>query len=245
MPIAREATNLVRVQRSYTILDGDGPLLLTCEHASEQLPAPLRWPETDRRLAGTHWAFDLGARELTEELARATGSAAVLANFSRLVIDPNRPLESPTLIREEAEGAPVELNRGLSDDARSERIETLYRPYHEAVDRTVARSGAPTLLSVHSFTPVYEGAARAMEVGVLFDQDEAEAEALGRALTRAGFAVAYNAPYSGKEGLMYSVDRHARAHGRVGLELEVRQDRAVDAAFRRRLVAVLVDLYGP
>ncbi len=245
LPILPDATNLSHVQHPYTILAGDGPLLLTCEHASERLPSPLRWPDADRRLHGTHWAFDLGARELTEELAAASMCSAVLADFSRLVIDPNRPLDSPTLIRKDAEGASVRLNEGLTNDARRERIERLYQPYHDAVDRAVARSGAHTILSIHSFTPVYEGAARPMELGVLFDDDDTQAQTLGSALTRAGFNVAYNAPYSGKEGLIYSADRHAKQHDRVALELEVRQDRATDPTFRQRLVAALVDLYLP
>lgn len=244
MPIARDATNLPHVHNPYTLISGDAAVLLTCEHASERLPAPLRWPKADRRLLGTHWAFDLGARELTEELAAALGCGAVLAEFSRLVIDPNRALDEPTLIRTRAEGAPIQLNEALPENARRERIERLYEPYHDAVDRAVRASGAPTLLSVHSFTPVYEGSVRPMEVGVLFDQHEQEAQTLGDALSRAGFAVAYNAPYSGREGLIYSVERHARTHGRVALELEVRQDRSVDPAFRQRLVSALARFFA-
>lgn len=204
------------------------------------MPSPLQWPAADAHLVGTHWAYDLGAWELTEELSEASQCAAVLANFSRLVVDPNRPLDSPTLFRNIAEGQPVVLNQDLSAADRELRIAEFYRPYHDAVDRAVAQSSAPQLFSVHTFTPVYEGQPRSMEIGVLFDRHEAEARALADALSAAGYGVALNEPYSGKEGLIYSVDLHAQKHGRVALEIEVRQDLAVDPAYRKRLVAVLV-----
>ena len=86
------------------------PLLLTCEHASERLPEPWRWPERDLRLVGTHWAFDLGAADLTRELAARTSCVGVLSRFSRLLVDANRGEDEPSIFRDRAEGAPVALN---------------------------------------------------------------------------------------------------------------------------------------
>src|SRR5687767_3551561 len=87
----------------------DAALLLSCEHASQTMPHARDWHDDDRWLLGTHWAYDIGAAELTRELARATGAPAVLAAFTRLFVDPNRPLDSPTLIREHAEGRAVAM----------------------------------------------------------------------------------------------------------------------------------------
>ncbi|MCB9598044.1 MAG: N-formylglutamate amidohydrolase [Sandaracinaceae bacterium] len=219
------------------VIDGDAAILLTCEHASERMPDGWAWPDADRRLVGTHWAYDLGARELALELAARMGAGAVLSRFSRLIIDPNRPEDSPTLFRKEAEGLPVHLNTTHLDDREAERrIESLLRPYHRVVDERVGGSRAPQLLSMHSFTPVYEGNRRTLEVGVLHDLDEALAQRLAAWLDQAGLRVALNEPYSGRDGLMYSVDRHARAHRREAIELEVRQDLATDPAFRARFL---------
>ena len=102
---------------------------------------------------------------------------------------------------------------------------------------------APTLLSIHTFTPIYEGQVRQVELGVLFDTDDGPAEALLSALRAVYPAVAANEPWSGKDGLIYSAERHAHRHGRIALELEVRQDLATDATWRQKLVAVLVDYY--
>lgn len=223
----------------------DAPILVTCEHASQSLPEGWSWSERDRRLVDTHWAFDLGAAELTHELADALEATAVLSRFSRLLVDANRPETSPTLFREHAEGEPIELNTIHLDDAdRRARIERFLRPYHTAVDEAVGASRAPIVLAMHSFTPLYEGTPRTLEVGVLFDDDEPLAERVLEVLRRRGLRAEPNEPYSGKEGLMYAVDRHARTHRRQALELEVRQDLAVDAAFRAELVALLCELFA-
>jgi predicted N-formylglutamate amidohydrolase len=209
--------------------------VVTCEHASERLPDGWQWPETDARLVGTHWAYDLGAAELARELAAALGSVCVLAGFSRLLADPNRPEDSPDLFRQQADGRTVGLNAEIDAHERSRRL-IPWRAYHEAVDREVGAARAPIVFSMHTFTPLYEGTPRTVEIGVLFDEEEALAMALREALVTAGFDVAMNEPYSGKLGLMYSVDRHARRHGRRPIELEVRQDLAVSPEMRRRIV---------
>lgn len=222
----------------------DARVFLTCEHASERLPAPWSWPEPDVRLLGTHWAYDLGAAELTRELAHALRAPAVLSCFSRLLADPNRPEDSPELFRQSADGLPIELNRQVTDADRDARLGSYHRPYHAAVDQGVAASRADIVLAIHSFTPVYEGRARPMEVGVLFHHEHDLAEHTAAILRNAGMLVALNEPYSGRDGLIYAAERHADAHGRRALELEVRQDRATQPGFRERLIEALVPLFG-
>ena len=220
------------------------PLLLSCEHASARLPSPWSWLPEDLHLRGTHWAFDLGAAELTRELAEATFAPAILSRFSRLLIDPNRPEDSEMLIVAQAEaGAGVELNRAVDPAERALRIERYHRPYHAAVDESLASTRAEILLSIHSFTDRWDGVHRPMEIGVLFDREEPLAERLARALTDAGFVTALNEPYSGRAGLIYAAERHASTHGRRALELEVRQDLCVAPAFRARLVEALAAFF--
>lgn len=217
----------------------DAPLLLTCEHASQRLPAGWAWSAADRWLQDTHWAFDLGAAELCTELAEATLATAVLSSFTRLLVDPNRPEDSQTLFRERADGRTIELNRQLEPQDRARRLDGYWRAYHAAVDRQVQAAPAPTLLAIHSFTSSYEGQQRSFELGVLFDLEQRAGEALAATLRAAGLDVRLNEPYSGKGGFIYSIERHARRHGRRALELEVRQDRAQDPDFRRQLVELL------
>jgi predicted N-formylglutamate amidohydrolase len=210
-------------------------ILFTCEHASARLPPPWRFSAEDAWLETTHWAYDLGAAELARELATSLHSIAVLSRFSRLLADPNRPEDSPDLCRATAEGRPVHLNSNIDARERAQRL-VPWRAYHDAAHRAVERSDATVLLAVHTFTPVYEGVARDVEVGILFDRETELADALFAEAARAGFRTAMNEPYSGKAGLMYSIDRHAARHGRRAIEIELRQDLAVQATARARLV---------
>lgn len=234
------------VHEAFEAIDGErtSPVFLTCEHASQRLPEGYAWHPADRRLVDTHWAYDLGAAEIVNELSAAIRAPAVLSRFSRLLIDPNRAEDAESLFLAEAEGAPVELNRDITEAERARRIERFHRPYHEAIDSRLGVHRAEILFSIHSFTPVWEGKARPMEVGVLFDEEDELAERLEKILREAGFATAMNEPYSGKAGLIYSAGRHARVHGRRALELEVRQDLSVRPDFRARLVDSLARFFS-
>lgn len=224
------------------VIEGDdhSTVLLTCEHASNHLPAPWTWPEPDAWVVDTHWAVDLGIADVTRALARAIGAPAVLARFSRLLCDANRPLDADTLFRSVADGRTLALNAALTDAERQTRISRFHIPYHETADRLLRRYPHAIVLSMHSFTPIYEaGPPRPMQLGVLFDREEALSAQIAESLARSGYVVALNEPYSGKDGLIYSAERHAERHGRRALELEVRQDLATDPEARPGLVRAL------
>lgn len=235
----KQLTNAVEVRAGSP----DAHVFLTCEHATQRMPTGWRWPDRDRRLIDTHWAYDMGARELTHALAEGLSSSAVLSRFTRLLVDPNREESASTLFRTHAEGVPVELNTALLDDVeRHKRMEAFWRPFHDAVDRELALARASILLAVHTFTPLYEGMRREVEIGVLFDHEEELAEELAAGLAAHGYRVGLNEPYSGKQGLMYVGERHAARHARRAIELEVRQDLAVDPLFRAELAPLLATL---
>ncbi|MBW2459094.1 MAG: N-formylglutamate amidohydrolase [Deltaproteobacteria bacterium] len=215
------------------------PFVLTCEHASARLPEPWRWSAADHWIAQTHWAYDLGAEALTRELSAAAGAPAVLARFSRLLVDPNRPGDDPTAFRERAEGRLIELNQNLTAEDRARRL-AYGSAYHLACERAVDDCPATVVLAIHSFTTEYEGQRRDdIELGVLFDDQESLGRRLAETLAPVSALVHLNRPYSGSQGMIYSADRHARRAGKRAVEIEVRQDLAVDEAFRRRLVEAI------
>lgn len=216
---------------------GDAPVLLTCEHASNRLPDGWSWADEDRWLVNTHWAVDLGIGAITKELAAAIDATAVLARFSRLLIDANRAPTDADLCRKVADGREVALNRGIGPDEVARRLATYHQPFHDAVDRELTGRAGNLVLSMHSFTPVYEGGPpRWMELGVLFDEEEELAVRCAEVLRGHGFVTALNEPWSGKGGLMFSPRGHAMRHGWRALEVEVRQDLAVNPGYRRRIV---------
>lgn len=203
-------------------------LVVTCEHASNRLPAPLQAAGEDAKWLDTHWGWDPGAGDVVRDLVHRKASVAILSRFSRLICDPNRaPLESDW-IRTECEGYALSFNKNISPEERARRKATYYDPYHEEIDRCLSerlsRGGDVLLLSVHSFTPNFMGVVRDMEMGVLFDRFDPVAERFASHLRDQGFVTALNEPYSGKDGQIFSAQHHGHRHGVIYLELEIRQD---------------------
>lgn len=211
--------------------EGKGPFLFTCEHASN---ATFDHPVSaaDRALLSQHWGIDIGAADLTRALSRQLEAPAVVAGFSRLLVDANRAPDDDTLFLREAHGQVIDFNRALTDDDKERRLERYYRPYHRAIRETARRALAESpryLIAIHSFTPRYGDEVRTLEVGVLFDIYEDDARLVRDDLAAAGLEARLNEPYTGLGGLIYSIQHHAQDANARYLELEVRQD-LIDAA---------------
>jgi len=218
--------------------------LFTCEHAAEDLPPPFRaFPTSDQWIAGSHWAYDPGARDICMEVAQRTQSAAVLSKFSRLLIDPNRPLASDTLIRSEADGRSITMNSPLYPKDRDWRLQHYYLPFHLVLGAAANVVDPDFIVSIHSFNQTYEDETRDFEVGVLCTYHVQECRDVAAVFTERGFATRMNQPWSGREGFMYSADSLAAANptNRKALMLEFRNDLAVNPLWRERAVATLAD----
>ena len=208
--------------------DSSRPLLLICDHASNFIPRALAGLGLEETHLWWHIAYDIGVAEVTRQLSRRLDATAILCGFSRLVIDPNRELESPSSIPDITDGVAVPGNRGLSEAARRDRIATFFGPYHEAIEnrlRTMAARGPdPAIVSLHSFTPVMDGFERPWQIAALWDSDPRLPLPFMAALRRLGYTVGDNEPYSGRDFHGYTLQRHADSRGLANLLIEIRQD---------------------
>ena len=208
----------------------DAGVLLLCDHARNAFPPGygalgLPAPDLER-----HIAYDIGARALTLSLAARLQAPAVLSTFSRLLIDPNRGEDDPTLVMRYSDGAVVPGNARADEAEIARRIERYWRPYRDAVEaaaRTMLASATPpAIVSVHSFTPVWRGTPRPWKIGLLYDADDRLAKPLLAALARDGLApheIGDNEPYGG--GLPGdTIDAVATSRGLPNVLIEVRQD---------------------
>ena len=215
----------------FEIVEGDrsSGLVLVADHARRDLPeeyGDLGLPATE---FDRHIAYDIGVEMVTRKLAALTGAPAVLAGFSRLLIDPNRGEDDPTLIRQLYDGTVVPANYPMAPEERERRLDRFYRPYHDAVGAMIASvaasSGhAPFIFSVHSFTPVMQGYVRPWQVGVLWDLDDRIARPLIDMLAEDPLlVVGDNEPYDGalRGDTMF---RHAIVNGFAHALIEIRQD---------------------
>ncbi len=221
---------------AFVTLPGDNGLamLLVADHATNRLPARYGSLGLPQASFSRHIAYDIGVEPLTRSLAERLGVPAVMSQFSRLLIDPNRGEDDPTLIMRLSDGDIISGNHPLSDDERSLRIEQFHRPYHEAVAASIeaveAASGkSPLVISLHSFTPAWKGVARPWHAGILWDNDPRAVAPLIEAIAAKGYVVGDNEPYDGalRGDCMY---RHCMSQGIAHALIEIRQDLIGDAA---------------
>ncbi len=223
------------------------PVQLLCDHASRAVPAQLGRLGLGADQFDRHIAYDIGAAGVTRHLATALDAPAVLAGYSRLVIDVNRPPGDPESIPEISDGTGIPGNRNLSDAARRRRVTTLFEPYHDAIHETIAdlwrRGQPPALFSVHSFTPRLGNTARPWDVGVLWNRDPRLAQPLMEKLAARGLRVGDNLPYSGRRRA-YTIDLHGAAAGLANVVVEINQDQVADRSGIERWAGILAEAMG-
>ena len=225
-------------------IDGAAPLVITCDHASNRVPELLGNLGLPESALSRHIAYDIGSAGVARELSRLLDAPAVLSCYSRLVVDINRHLSDPTSIPEVSDGVPIPGNTGLSRQECNERVEELFIPYHNTVSALlehVAKKGrVPVILSIHSFTPEYQGFRRPWHIGILWDRDPRIARPLVERLRRdPALCVGENKPYHAREPVGYTMDVHAEGNGYPHALIEIRQDLIPDAAGQQRWAELL------
>jgi predicted N-formylglutamate amidohydrolase len=230
------------------VIEGDlkRGLIVVCDHARNTIPSSYRMLGLPPEELHRHIAYDIGVEAVTRGLCAALAVPGVLAGFSRLLIDPNRGEEDPTLIMRLSDGAVVPGNADLDATERERRIGLFYRPYHAAiqglVEAALAAGVRPAMLSIHSFTPVWRGLPRPWHAGILWNRDRRFAQLLIDALRREpSLVIGDNEPYAG--GLDGdTLDRHATRRGLANALIEIRQDLIGQAAGVEEWVARIAAL---
>lgn len=207
---------------------GGAPICLVCEHASSFIPpsfGDLGLSAEDRY---SHAALDIGAEDLARHLSDVLDAPLVLARVSRLICDLNRPAAVPEGTPEKVEQIEVPGNRGLTQADRVNRAREVYHPFHNEVAKLLSGFPMPpAFVTLHSFTPVWNGVARGTEIGLLHDADDQLARAmLAQADSR--YLTELNKPYAAKDGVTHTLQRHAG--GLQNVMIEVRNDLLSDQA---------------
>ncbi len=239
----RQASTIEYIEGS-----GTGGLLLLCDHACNALPDCYGTLGLPPEQLQRHIGYDIGAAAVTRRIAARFEAPAVLTTFSRLLIDPNRGIDDPTLVMRLSDGAIVPGNACIDDHEIARRVQLYWRPYRDAVSQTIERMSSPertpVVISVHSFTPAWKGVSRPWEIGILWDTDPRLAVPLMEALREAGFIVGDNEPYNGAlRG--DTLDEEVTRRGIAGLLIEVRQDLIADEATAMVMGDRLADVLAP
>ncbi|SMC11434.1 N-formylglutamate amidohydrolase [Roseovarius aestuarii] len=246
--MAKESNNSMTYQ-PYMIEGADRPSrwLVTCDHAANTVPAFVSGgdlglaPEDMNR----HIAYDVGAAGVARALGHCLNAPVIRSNFSRLVIDPNRGEDDPTLLMKLYDGTIIPGNRHADQEELERRLNRLYRPYHTALTQLAAQRTDTIICSVHSFTRQFVGRPpRPWHVGLLYAVDDRLARPLLAQLKdEEDLCVGDNEPYSGHLA-GDAIARHAIAHERPNILLELRNDLidtpATQEAWAQRLAPMLV-----
>jgi predicted N-formylglutamate amidohydrolase len=209
----------------------DSGALIICDHASNTIPPGYGTLGLARETLGRHIAYDIGAAEVTRALAAQLGAPAVLSTYSRLIIDPNRGLDDPTLVMRYSDGAIVPGNAYIDAVEIARRSRRFWTPYRQEIAATVdamtATGEPPAVISIHSFTAIWRGLSRPWKIGVLWDRDERIPKPLLEALLAepdlCADDVGDNEPYDGALA-GDTIDATATSRGLANALIEIRQD---------------------
>lgn len=227
--------------------EAQGRFVLVCEHASNDFPAP--WGDlglTEAQRAA-HIAWDPGALGLARALSTALDAPLVRATASRLIYDLNRPPHAAGAMPARSEIHDIPGNQAVPAAQRLARTEALYLPFHDALRALLARrlalGLAPVVVTIHSFTPLWFGQPRAVEMGVIHDADPSLAAALIEgARTGLGLETRLNEPYSAADGVTHTLALQATPLGLPNVMIELRNDLIESPAQQQAIAAGLAPL---
>ena len=214
---------------------GSAPVLLVADHASPFFPAAMNQLGLADWVLERHVAWDIGVDELVRALADELDAQAVLAGFSRLIVDPNRQPDDPGAFPEISDGIAIPGNIDLNEAQKAQRIGSFFKPYHDAISERLeafqARGITPALIAVHTCTPEFDRIVRPWHIGISHWRNPRFAALLLEALRRTGdFTIGDNEPYPIEDNIDYTIPRHGEGRGLPSVMIEIRQDQLLTSA---------------
>lgn len=234
----------------YRIINADGKArcLIICDHASNYIPAKLNNLGLGEDALSMHIAWDIGACALTELVSDMLDAPAILANYSRLVVDCNRRLDHPTAFVTSGDGQPVPGNVTMSEQERAMRVEEIYAPYHRKIEQLIKgytdNGIVPVIFSIHSFTRLFFNQVRPWEIGFLWVQDDRVTAPMMEYFDSKGYTVGDNEPYDARILRGTTINQHADAAGLPNALVEICNEELGDEAGIRKWAGMLSESVG-
>ncbi|MDH3352014.1 MAG: N-formylglutamate deformylase, partial [Gammaproteobacteria bacterium] len=224
----------------YSFHAGNTPLLVSVPHDGRELPADLAAQMNDlgRSLPDTDWHV---AR--LYEFAADLGASLLVANYSRYVVDLNRPADDAALYatRPATGLCPTQTFAGQDIYAQAtaidvdDRVSRYWRPYHDKVAATLAK-----LRESFGYALLWDAHSIASRVPALFDGELPElnvgtwdGRSCSRVITDAVLQVVQASTYSGVLNGRFKGGYITRHYGQPGasvhaVQLEIAQRAYMD-----------------
>ncbi len=212
-----------------------GPFVFVCEHASNRIPTAFDHIGISTCAQQSHSGWDIGALALSTALSNKLASPLVASTVSRLIYDCNRAPDSATAIVPRSETEDIPGNQELSPTLRSFRVDTVYYPFSQALNDLLEKRQMQNidtcLVTVHSFTPIFQGQVRTVELGVLHDNDSRFADLLLSIATKhTTLVVERNQPYGPSDDVTHTLQKHALPRNMANVMLEIKNDLLLEPA---------------
>ena len=220
--------------------EGKGGVVLVCEHASHVIPEEFSNLGLGADALVSHIAWDPGAWAVAQQLSAAFDAPLVAPAVSRLVYDCNRPAVAESAVPKRSEIYDIPGNLGVGEAERLERAKRFYQPYRDALMAVIAQAveagRAPAVITIHSFTPVYQGQKRTLDLGILHDTDARLADEILKITQADGdFLALCNEPYGPADGVTYTLAEHAVPRQLLNVMIEIRNDLIADPASQQTM----------
>lgn len=196
----------------YTFYEGDSPLLVTVPHDGRMIPGDIavRMTAAGRSIPDTDWHV-AHLYEFVTEL----GASLIVANYSRYVVDLNRPADDAAMYegqlstglcpRQTFDGR--DIYEGEPDIDVDGRLDEYWRPYHDKVQETLdalrEQHGHALLWDAHSIKShmptLFDGELPVLNVGTFDGQscDPARADAVMEVATASQYPAIFNGRFKG------------------------------------------------
>ena len=205
--------------------NGSSAVVLVCEHATHFIPDVFHSLSLSAQDCKSHVAWDPGAAEVSNRLSQLFDAVLVQGVVSRLVYDCNRPPSASSAMPERSEVIDIPGNHGLSIVDKAARVQKYYEPFRTCLADVILKTDNPIIVTIHSFTPTYNGKKRDVEIGILHDSDTRLANALLRsAADHMACIVQRNVPYGPEHGVTHTLIEHAIPAGHLNVMFEIRND---------------------
>ena len=218
---------------------GKAAIVLICEHASNVIPASLNNLGLRSEDRVSHIAWDIGAYEMAIKMSELLDAPLIASKVSRLVYDCNRAPELGIGIPAVSESIEIPGNKDLSEDDINDRVEHVYKPFHDLINQTIVdpkrlrlseKHAQPAIVTLHSFTPVYLGEERSVELGILHDKDDRLAKSFMQSINKNhNLKAQFNAPYDASDNVMHTINKHSKDGSFLNVMIEVKNDLLLNA----------------
>ena len=213
-------------------------LMLTCEHASNRLPASFK-KAVPTEVLKTHRAYDIGACAVFRKLVRfAKPEFHCEGKFSRLFVDLNRTITNKSVFSEYHETLRAN-DKSVAEKTKAQAtaywmeyrktIEKFVESALKSKKRTAKSEPSVVHLGIHSFTPELNGKVRNADIGILYDparpQECAYAQVIKDEIKRLypTMKIRFNYPYKGSSDGLTTTLRKKFGPRYVGIEIEINQ----------------------